>query len=92
VHYRFVTGGGKKSTKVPQLIACNTILGNLPTALEGTYDAFKFHKYAARFPGEVQYTLNLRYTLLSISPRLARACVGTRSAIARVLLTAEVSC
>ena len=54
VHHRIVTGGGKKSTEIPQLVACNTILGNLKTALAGTYHAFKFAKYAGRFFGEVQ--------------------------------------
>jgi ribosomal protein L37AE/L43A len=36
-HERVVTGGGAGSVKLPQLTAINTVLGNLKTALAGTY-------------------------------------------------------
>lgn len=77
-HDRTVTGGGKASVELEQLRAVNTILGNLKTALTGTYHAVKFAKYAARYLGEVQYRFNRRYDLRSILPRLIRAAAVTR--------------
>ena len=36
-HERHVTGGGKQAAQKPQLRWVNTLLGNLKTALAGTY-------------------------------------------------------
>jgi ribosomal protein L37AE/L43A len=47
-HERIVTGGGKASVKLSQFKAVNTLLGNLKTAISGTYHAFDFAKYAHR--------------------------------------------
>ena len=35
-----ITGGGALSAKHPSIVAVNTALGNLKTALTGTYHAF----------------------------------------------------
>jgi hypothetical protein len=43
-HERVVTGGGKASVKLPQFKAVNTLLGNLKTAISGTYHAFDYAK------------------------------------------------
>jgi hypothetical protein len=43
------------------------VLGNLKTALAGTYHAFDFEKYAHRYLAEVQYLFNRRYDLRSSS-------------------------
>jgi hypothetical protein len=40
VHRRIVTGGGSAGVKLPQFTAVNTLLGNLKTAINGTYHAF----------------------------------------------------
>jgi hypothetical protein len=45
-HERIVTGGGKASMELPQFKRVNTLLGNLKTAITGTYHAFDFAKYA----------------------------------------------
>ncbi|MGB7754889.1 MAG: transposase [Salinisphaera sp.] len=42
------------------------MLGNLKTAINGMYHAFKFAKYAPRYLGEFQYRFNRRYDLRSI--------------------------
>lgn len=76
-HDRTVTGGGKDSVKIEKFRAVNTVLGNLKTALTGTYHAVKFHKYAARYLGEVQYRFNRRYNLNSILSRLLKAAATT---------------
>jgi transposase-like protein len=75
VHERIVTGGGKASVELPQFRWLNTVLGNFKTALAGTYHAFKFTKYAARYLAEVQFRFNRRYHLDQMLPRILRALV-----------------
>jgi hypothetical protein len=57
--------------------AVNTILGNLKTAMTGTYHAIKFSKYGHRYLGEVQYRFNRRYRLRAILSRLTHAAATT---------------
>jgi hypothetical protein len=54
----------------------NTILGNLKTAIAGTYHAFDFDKYAHRYLAEFQYRFNRRFDLRSMLPRLVFACIS----------------
>ena len=49
------------------------ILGNLKTAIAGTYHAFDFDKYAHRYLGEYQYRFNRRFDLAGMLTRLVRA-------------------
>ncbi|MFZ5841259.1 MAG: IS1595 family transposase, partial [Pseudomonadota bacterium] len=42
----------------------------------GTYHAFKFKKYAARYLAEYQYRFNRRFDLQAMVPRLLVACVA----------------
>ena len=86
-HQRTVTGGGRGSVEVDEHWAVNTILGNLKTAMSGTYHAIKFAKYAHRYLAEVQYRFNRRYNLRAILPRLIRAAAAT-SAIAETQIRA----
>jgi len=72
VHERIVTGGGSSSAKLPQFLAVNTFLANLKTAIAGTYHAFKFSKYAARYLADFQYRFNRRYRMHDLLPRLLR--------------------
>ena len=53
-------------------MAVSTALGNLKTALTGTYDAFGFEKYAHRYFGQVRYLFNRRFDLRSLLRRMAR--------------------
>lgn len=55
VHLPEVVGSGRCSTGMPCFIWINTLLGNLKTALAGTYHAFNFRKYAHRYLAEYQY-------------------------------------
>jgi ribosomal protein L37AE/L43A len=91
VHDRTVTGGGKASMELEQFRAVNTVLGNLKTALTGTYHAVKFAKYAPRYLAEVQYRFNRRYDLRSILGRLVRAAALTLPHRESVLRPAEAS-
>ncbi len=90
-HERVVTGGGKACVKLPQFKAINTLLGNLKTAIGGTYHAFDFAKYAHRYLAEFQYRFNRRFNMRIILSRLLTALVVAPPSSERALRTAEVS-
>lgn len=90
-HQRVVTGGGRASVELPQFKAVNTLLGNLKTAISGTYHAFGFAKYAHRYLAEFQYRFNRRFNMRTILPRLLHALVAAPAAPERRLRLAEVS-
>lgn len=60
---REVVGKSRKSTDMACFRWVNTILGNLKTAISGTYHGFDFEKYAHRYLGEFQYRFNRRFDL-----------------------------
>src|SRR5690606_34215757 len=84
-HERIVTGGGKASVRLPQFRAVNTLLGNLKTAISGTYHAFAFAKYAHRYLAEFQYRFNRRFDMKTLLPRLLAALVSTPPSSERLL-------
>jgi transposase-like protein len=88
-HKRVVTGGGASSAKLPQFKAINTLLGNLKTALSGTYHAFDFAKYGHRYLAEMQYRFNRRFDLSKILVRLVRAATTTLPLPATFIRRAE---
>jgi transposase-like protein len=92
LHEPHITGGGAASSKHPSFLAVNTVLGNLKTALAGTYHAFDFEKYAHRYLAQVQYLFNRRYDLRSILIRLARAACTTKPHPLQAIRAAEVPC
>lgn len=73
LHEPIVVGGGKQAASHPSFKWVNTLLGNLKTALSGTYHAFAFAKYARHYLGEYQYRFNRRFDLACMVTRLARA-------------------
>lgn len=75
VHDREITGGGKASVENDKFKAVNTLIGNVKTALSGTYHAIKFAKYAYRYLAEAQFRFNRRYDLRAILSRLLTALV-----------------
>jgi len=86
-HKAIVTG--KAGAKLPQFKAVSTLLGNLKTALAGTYHAFDFAKYAHRYLAEAQYRFNRRFNLASILARLLRAACLTPPQPASLIRLAE---
>lgn len=88
-HQPIVTGGGKQACEIPQLKAINTVLGNLKTAITGTYHAFKFAKYAERYLAEYQYRFNRRLELKLLMQSLIRAAAACKPVPIRVLRMAE---
>lgn len=67
-------------------------MGNLKTALAGTYHAFGFQKYAHRYLAQVQYLFNRRYDLRAILMRLARVACQTRPCPLSAIRAAGSSC
>jgi hypothetical protein len=76
--------------KLPQFKAINTLLGNLKTAISGSYHAFDFAKYAHRYLAEFQYRFNRRFDMKIILARLLGALVAVPRSSERVLRAAEV--
>jgi transposase-like protein len=76
IHTRVVVGS-RKSSDLPCFKWVNTILGNLKSAITGTYHAFDFQKYASRYLAEVQYRFNRRYKMAEMFIRLLFACIQT---------------
>ena len=69
-HKKTVVGGGRASVQRPVFRWVSTILGNIKTALRGTYHAIR-PKYAQRYLSEFEYRFNRRFDLPDIIPRLA---------------------
>ncbi len=76
-HERHVTGGGRQAAQKPQLRWVNTLLGNLKTALAGTYHSFDHAKYGARYLAEFAWRFNRRFDMAAMVPRLLRALATT---------------
>jgi transposase-like protein len=74
---REVVGKGRKSTDMECFTWVNTILGNLKNAINGTYHAFDFQKYAHRYLAEYQYRFNRRFDLAGMLSRLVTAAART---------------
>lgn len=77
-HERHVVGAGRQAVQRPEFRWVNTMLGNLKTALNGTYHAIDHAKYAHRYLAEFAYRFNRRYNLAAMVPRLLRAAVTTQ--------------
>ena len=77
IQQREVVGKGRKSTDMGCFSWVTTILGNLKNAINGTYHAFDFEKYAHRYLGEYQYRFNHRFDLAALLPRMIFAATAT---------------
>ena len=60
----------------PEFRWVNTILGNIKSALRGTYHAIR-PKYAQRYLAEFEYRFNRRFDLPDIIPRLVYVALRT---------------
>ena len=88
-HHPVITGSGRAAAEHAEFRCVNIILGNLKTAITGTYHAFNFAKYAPRYFAEFQYRFNRRYNLRTILPRLAKAAASTTPCTESQLRRAE---
>ncbi|MBL8257096.1 MAG: IS1595 family transposase [Pseudoxanthomonas mexicana] len=92
VHERVVTGGGREAARDPRFAAVNTVLGNLKTAFAGTYYAFDFAKYAARYLADVQFRINHRYRLDLMLVAIARSLLCAPPLTRPQIRAPEVGC
>lgn len=89
-HQPFTVGGGRDRVKLPQFRAINTLLGNLKNAIDGTYHAFDFAKYAHRYLAEFQYRFNRRFNMKTMLTRLLVALVIAPASPEHRLRLAEI--
>jgi hypothetical protein len=89
IHNKVVVGQKRKSSDLKCFRWINTILGNLKTAITGTYHAFDFMKYADRYLAEVQYRFNRRSEMAEMLDRLLYASIQTGARPEKWLRLAE---
>lgn len=89
-HEQYITRSDALSVKHPSLVAVNTALSTLKTALVGTYHAFAFDKYAHCYLGQVQYLLHRRFDLRTILDLTARVASLARPCPFRAVHAAEL--
>lgn len=77
-HTVIETAGGKAACEAPSARWVNVVLGNLKRALDGTYHAFKFFKYAQRYLAEAMWRFNRRFRMEALVPRLLVAAARCR--------------
>jgi hypothetical protein len=92
IHEVVVTGGGRASAQDARFQGVNIYLGNLKSALNGTYRAFKFAKYAHRYFAEFQFRVNRREDLRSILSQTLGALLLAPATSLRCLRTVETPC
>src|SRR5512147_2715198 len=66
-HQPIRTGSGRKAVLTPAFKWVNTALGNIKTAIVGTYRAIR-DKHVPRYLAEFEYRFNRRYDLAAMLP------------------------
>lgn len=89
-HHPMVVGG-RKPKELPEFLWINTVLGNLKTSLGGSYHAFDFAKYAARYLAAFAYRFNRRFQLDTLPSRLLVAAITIGPRTGAWLRSAEAS-
>jgi len=82
------TGSGPAAARSPAFKWVNTALGNIKSAIVGTYRAIS-SKHVPRYLAEFEYRFNRRYDLASMIPRLGWAAAHTPPMPYRLLKLAE---
>ena len=75
-HQPVRTGSGRKAVLAPAFKRVNTALGNIKTAIVGTYRAIR-DKHVPRYLAAFEHRFNRRYDLAAMLPRLGWAAVRT---------------
>ena len=88
-HLVFITGGGPDSVKMPEFKWVNTIIGNVKSALRGTFHAIS-KKHFPRYLAEFCYRLNRRFDLKQMIARFGYIAVRTSPTPQRFLKVAEI--
>jgi hypothetical protein len=88
-HECHVAGNGKRAVQHSEFRCVTTLLGNLKTALSGTYYTFNHAKYAHRYLAEFSYRFNRHFDLAAMVPRLLRAVATTNPIPLNILRISE---
>ncbi len=88
-HTQIQTGSGAQAAKKPAFKWVNTVLGNIKSALVGTYRAVH-SKHVPRYLAEFEYRFNRRYRLETMIPRLAYVALRTAPMPYSLLKLADV--
>jgi hypothetical protein len=75
-HVPIVTGSGRTAAQHPTFKWVNTLLGNVKTALTGTFHAIR-EKHVPRYLAEFEYRFNRRFDLPAMIERLAYVALRT---------------
>ena len=84
-----IVTGGKHPSDLPQFRWINTLLGNLKTSFNGTFHAFNFDKYARRYLGGYCFRFNRRFSLATMTEKIANAVCCCMPCTERDLRVAE---
>jgi hypothetical protein len=87
-HRAMVTGSGAAGVELPERTWVNAILGNVKTAMKGTYHKAG-SRHLPRYLAELCYRFNRRFDLAAMPPRLGVAAVCTPPMPYRLLKLAE---
>lgn len=88
-HQAIITGSGRKAVLTPAFKWVNTALGNIKTAMTGTYRAIR-DKHVSRYLAEFEYRFNRRFDLAAMMPRLGYVAVRTPPMPYRLLKLADL--
>ena len=89
IHSPILTGSGAISVETAELQWVNTVLGNIKTAMRGTYHAVR-PQHLGRYLAAFAWRFNRRYALDPLVERLARAVCRTPPLPYRLAILAEV--
>ncbi len=84
-HFPMLTGSGPQAVKWVPFNWVNTALGNIKTALAGTYHHLSA-KHAQRYLASYAWRFNRRFQLDTLTERLAYACARTAPHPYRVII------
>lgn len=87
-HHPIITGSGRKAALNPAFKGVNTTLGNIKSAIAGTYRAVR-DKHVPRYLAEFEYRFNRRYDLAAMMPQFGYIAVRTPPMPYRLLKLAE---
>jgi hypothetical protein len=74
-----IEANGRTATEQTHSRWVNVVLSNVKRALDGTYHAFAFCKYAHRYLPEATWRFNRRFRLDALVPRLLVAAARTKA-------------
>ena len=89
IHSPILTGSGAISVETTELQWVNTVLGNIKTAMRGTYHAVR-PQHLGRYLAAFAWRFNRRYALDQLVERFARAVCRTPPLPYRLAILAEV--